>query len=473
MQINLPLLLLAIPLLFAGLTFLFARWTAVQAVLGGFTCLVIAFLVKQVPLESVVLFAGQELRLITQWSVFGRSFIFGAEDRSTLVFLYLAAGLLICVAATANTPASFVPTSLAILPLLSAVVLVEPFLFAAIFLEIAVGLAVFMLANGEYTKTRGPLRMLVFFTVGMPFILLAGWQMDALAISPGNSNALSIATTLLTIGSIILLSVAPFHAWIPEVAQNSAPLPVAFVLSVLPSAIVFFLLNALNEQDWLRNSQFFYATMRWGGIGLIAVGGLFALGQKDFGRLMGYAVLIDYGAVCLAISLLSNGTSLPVVETVLSILLVRVLSLALWAIGMGVLREFGSTDSANLWSKARQYPLSSIAMLFGTLAVVGFPLTVGFPARWALLRQLAGADLMPAFVLLLGSLCVLVGLARGVYPLLMEPTTELDEDEMEPLTTSIYSLIGILTILLLGVFPQWILQLTTQLATAFQNLISG
>ena len=46
------------------------------------------------------------------------------------------------------------------------------------------------------------------------------------------------------------------------------------------------------------------------GGGMAAVGGLFAFGQQNFGRALGYALLIDIGAVLLALGL---GTSAGVV----------------------------------------------------------------------------------------------------------------------------------------------------------------
>jgi hypothetical protein len=61
---------------------------------------------------------------------------------------------------------------------------VEPFLFAALFIELAVLLAIPMLVSMNQTPGRGVVRFFIYQTLAMPFILLAGWLLSGVAPAP-------------------------------------------------------------------------------------------------------------------------------------------------------------------------------------------------------------------------------------------------------------------------------------------------
>ena len=66
---------------------------------------------------------------------------------------------------------------------------VEPFLFAALFIELAILLAIPMLVNIQQPPARGVIRFLIYQTLAMPFILLSGWLLSGVEASPGVKDA--------------------------------------------------------------------------------------------------------------------------------------------------------------------------------------------------------------------------------------------------------------------------------------------
>ena len=324
--------------------------------------------------------------------ILGRSFTVEAADRLALAFMFSQAALLFVASGMAETGPAFLPASLGVLGLLAAAQFVRPFLFAAVFLELAAALAVFMLVQerpGETLSpqaTRGALRFLVYTTLGLPFILLTGWLLEANAASPSDVTFINQATLMLMIGFTVLLAVVPFHSWVPAIAEHAPPLAAAFVLSVFSQAVVFLLLTFLGAYPWLNQNPAVYRALTLAGGGMALLGAVFLFGQRDLGRSLGYAVLVDTGAVMLGIGL---GTQAGI-GAALTALALRGIAFPYgqWRLLRSAKRK-AATILKTLRGYGRRNALAAGGAVLGLLSLAGFPLTAGFPGRWALLSLLA------------------------------------------------------------------------------------
>jgi NADH:ubiquinone oxidoreductase subunit 2 (subunit N) len=471
--VNIPLFMMAIPALMAVVAYLVGRWAWVQAAAAAVTAAVMGLLALQAPLDQVAAFAGRDLRFESAWVVLGRSFTFVNDDRPALAFIYLTALVFFAGAGAVRqgrAPRAFLPMGLVILSLLTATIFVQPFLFAALFLEMIAACAVIMLADVDHPNTRGAMRLLVFVTLSVPFILLSGWQLEGLVTNPDDPNLLARATILLDIGLFILLAIVPFHSWIPTVSDEASPFTAAFVFTVVQAAVMFFMLKFFNQYDWLRDNQTEFVLLRWGGAVMIVGGGAFAFAQRRFGRLMGYAVMIDIGAALMAVGLATPDG----LRATLAILALRVLALAVWGLGLSWLRlDSNSTDFDDLAGRAWQMPFAAMAVVVGGLSLIGFPLTAGFAGRWALYRQLAAGEVGFGLILLLASASVVLAYARGLAALFRreeEAEGSPAEGPREGQVAIIFLLVGVAAILFLGLFPQVLLPAITRAAEAFQVL---
>lgn len=467
-----PLVMLAGPAAMALAVFALRRWLWAQSALAALTAAAFALLALQVPLDQVAVFAGRDIEFRAAWVVLGRSFTFIPDDRPSLVFIYLASMIFFAAAGAGKTSRAFLPVGLIIVSLLAATIFVQPFLFAALFLEMIAAFAALILSDDDHRSTHGSLRLLVFVTLGVPFILLAGWQLEGVATSPDDPTLLVRATLLLNIGLLILLAVVPFHSWMPSVAEESPPLAAAFVFTVVQAAVIFFTLKFFAQFSWLRANPMEFAALRLGGLAMIVGGGAFAFAQRRFGRLMGYAMMADLGAVLLAVGLATADG----LRAALAILALRVIGLAVWGLGLGWLRagegEGRGDDLSDLAGKAWRMPFAAVAVVVGGLSLAGFPLTAGFAGRWALYRLLAADNIVPAIVLLLASGSVVLAYARGLAALLRRTADEEEEPAgehwpREGQAAAIFLGIGVAAIILLGIFPQWFLPAVTSAAQAF------
>ncbi len=153
---SLPLLIMGLPLVMAGLTYNLRRWLWAQVVLAVGTVLALIVLLQLAPVDQIVVFAGRDVLLRASWELLGRSFTFVAADRALLTFVFSAALLFFLAAGAVRAPALFLPVGLGLLPLLQATVFVQPFVYAALFLELIAAVAAFMLPIASMRVQEAP-----------------------------------------------------------------------------------------------------------------------------------------------------------------------------------------------------------------------------------------------------------------------------------------------------------------------------
>lgn len=461
-----PFILIALPLTVAPLVYLLHRQRGLATLLTLATTSLLSLAVLRLPLAEPIHLWRWAFTVNRTMTVLGRPFTFDVDQRPALMFLYLAATLLFAGSAALNTSRTFLPSGLASLGLFSAALFVEPFLFAAIFLQLVAALAVTMVVGPDRPAPRGAVRFLVYQTMGMPFILVTGWLLEGSAVSPGDLSLVTRATILLSAGFAILLAVIPFHTWIPQLADDAPPVASAFVFIVLQGFTVFLMLRFFNEFEWLRHSALAYSSLRIAGLAMIAYGGATGFAQQRFGRLMGYAIMMDIGATLLA---LGQGTAVGF-STALVTVAARTFGLGLWAVGMSVLRDkVGGGEFDRLKGAAWRWPLASAGMLVGGLSVAGFPLTIGFVGRWALFGELTATELWPALMLLAASGALAVAYARGLSKLL-SPSVGAVLQSREGVGAKAALSIGLVLVLGLGLFPQWVVPAVARAVLSLRHL---
>jgi len=311
-----------------------------------------------------------------------------------------------------------------------------------------------MIVDHKYMQLTGALRYLALVSIGVPFILMAGWQIEMYQGSPDDNMLLVQAAWMLGAGLLILLAVVPFHSWIPVVARHSPPIVTAFMIGVVQAAMFFFLIDVLVQFDWLRNNIQFFLALRIGGMLMIVMGGVFVISQRSFGSLMGYSALIDWGCTLVAIGLrLPNAVGIAAM-----IICVRVITLIVWGFGAGII--LGKSKSAEaVREQIQRNPFATVSMLVGGLSLAAMPFTAGFPARWALLQMLNSIHPNYAIVLLVSGLCAWVGYVRIIAETI--DLSSMIDGEMYRRTLESPGRIGlsvliVVSVIIAGLVPQWL-----------------
>ena len=408
---------------------------------------------------------GLPVKVTSTWLMLGRVFILDESNRAAVGFLYLAGAFIFGGAWVAQPSRNLYYVGLLCLGSVAASFLIQPFLFAALFLEFTAMGAVLILVSPENPTHRGGLRLLILYTLAMMAILFAGWMLENLGVTSATPELAQRATMLLALGFAIIMAVPPFHLWLPATAEKANPYGLAFVTVLLQSAGLFFLLRFLDSYTWLRTVPGLFDMIRWVGIAMVCFGSMLTITQSSFSKVMAYALITDFGVMLLAV-----GTGIPEgYRLALGLSGVRVVNLAVWAMGLAkILDRPGDDHFQALQGAAYRSPLGAVSALIGVASMAGFPLTAGFPGRWALLSMLATVDPIAGWAIILAFLCVGAATLRWANTLLGSPPD--DRTSPSPIVEKLFIGGGIAMCILLGAFPQLLYPWVTDAAAGMAQL---
>ena len=460
-----PILWIVVPFIAGVLILLFLR-ERISPLIGGTVATILALIALFFPIDTALLLGSVSIKISPSIDFFGRSFALTTADGPLLAIIYGLSALWFFGTEASGTANRFVSLGLMIVALLTASVAVEPFLFAALLLEMAAMLVIPLLVPTYQKPGRGVIRFLIYQTLAMPFILFSGWMLAGVEASPGDINTTLQAGTMLGLGFAFLLGIFPLYNWIPMVTEESPPYVAGFLLWVLPTFTIIFGLGFLDRYTWLRTSPQLSSAIQLAGVFMVASGGIFASLQKHIGRMMGYAAIAETGLFVLAIGL----RSAEIVNVTFLLLIPRGLELAVWALALSIIkRKAYSLRFSEVKGFARSYPIATSALILAHLSMAGLPLLAGFPARLALWQELASQSLTLSFWALFGMLGLLLGAARTMAVFVMveeDKAWELKESWMQMIMLGL----GVIGLFLLGMFPQVLQPFIKDLPALFEHL---
>jgi len=365
-----------------------------------------------------------------------------------------------------GTAHRLVPLGLIITALLVASIAVEPFLYAAILIEMAVLLAIPLLLPLNQAPGPGVMRFLIHQTLGMPFILFAGWLLAGVEASPGDLALAVQSATILGLGFSFLLALFPLYTWLPMLAEEVSPYVLGFLFWVLPTITIIFGMGFLDRYSWLRTSEQLSQIMTLAGLLMVVTGGLWSAFQRHLSRQMAYAVIAETGFSLLAFSL----TPEKAVEAVFLLIIPRSLALLVWAMSLSRMKEqIEPLRFSAVQGLARTHPITASGLILAHFSIAGLPLLAGFPIRLALWEGLASQSLGVAFWFLVGILGLLTGATRTLAVLVMAPQGT-GWEIRERWDAGILIGVGVIGLFILGIFPQIFRPIMTNLPAMFEHL---
>ncbi|NGY05049.1 NADH-quinone oxidoreductase subunit NuoN [Solimonas terrae] len=315
---------------------------------------------------------------------------------------------------------------------------------------------------------EGGLKYLVLSAVASAFLLfgiaLIYSQVGSLSFADvggyfaaGGSRIGMLGGALLLIGLGFKLSLVPFHLWTPDVYEG-APAPVASYLATASKTAVFAVLMRYFVEAGGYYQASLVQVLSWLAFASIVVGNLLAVRQNNVKRMLAYSSIAHFG-YCM-VALIAGGPL--AVEAVGAYLLTYVVT-SLGAFGVVTLSSspMGERDADVIYDYRglfwRRPYLASIltAML---LSLAGIPLTAGFIGKFYVITTGVDAHLW----WLLGA--VVVGSAIGLYYylrlmislFLLDPSKHRFSAPLDwaQRTGGIMTLLAMLLMLALGIFPQ-------------------
>lgn len=457
-----PIIWIAIPAA-AGLLFWFFRQRFGQVIVYSvILCLLLAAFALIVPIGKPVHIGPLSFVIDSTLAIGGRRLVLDSNSRTFLVFIYALCAFWFAGSYAASRNLLLVPFGLGVVALLIAAMAVQPFLYAALIVEVAVLLSVPVLAPPGKPIGQGVLRFIIFQTLAMPFILLAGWALGGVQANPANTTLVTLSTVFLGLGFAFWLAIFPFYTWIPLLAEHSDPYVSGFILVLLPTVDLLLGLNYLNSFGWLRASPSLFQVIGQIGTLMVVTAGIWAAFQKDLARLLGYGVIVEIGY-----SLVAIGLGDPLGKQLLSnMFLPRILGLGLWSLSLAILlREARSTRFEDVTGLAQRMPFASAGVAVASLTLGGLPLLAMFPIHQVLLESLARVSFLNSLWVLLGSIGVLFSTFRALA--VLAHGTLLPQTIHESRFQIALLLIGIAGLLLIGIFPQLFLPMLNGLTSVY------
>ena len=460
-----PILWIAIPFI-SGMLILFFLRERISPLIGGTVAMILSLIALIIPIDTALLLGSFSLKISPAIQFFGRSFALTSADGSLLAIIYGLAALWFFGTEASGTANRFVSFGLMIVALLTASIAVEPFLYAALLLEMAAMLVIPLLIPPYQKPGRGVVRFLIYQTLAMPFILFSGWMLAGVEASPGDINTTVQAGTMLGLGFAFLLGIFPLYNWIPMLTEEAPPYVAGFLLWALPTFTVIFGLGFLDRYTWLRTSPQFSGAIQFSGVFMVVSAGIFAALQKNIGRMMGYAAIAETGLLVLAMGLQSS----EIINATFLLLIPRGLELAVWALALSIIKhKTYSLEFNDVQGLARTYPMAVSAIIFSHLSMTGFPMLAGFPPRLALWQELAVQSLTISFWVFIGMLGLLIAATRTLAVFVMageNKAWELNESWMQRIMLGI----GVIGLFILGMFPQVLQPFLVNLPALFNHL---
>ncbi len=457
-----PVIFIVFPFLLSLVLYFLQKRTRLIVAIGISTSILLMLFAFFQNFGAVWKIGPVSIEIKTTLAVLGRSFSIGNQDKYFLTFVYFFAAIWFGAVNLTRVSSRFIPFGLAIISILTAALAVEPFLYSAILIEIAILASIPLLLIPGNPPGKGVLRFIVFQSLAMPLILFGGWLLGGIQASPSDTARLLQAVLFLGIGFALLLAIFPFQSWVPQLTLDIHPFISGFILGLFPIVTMLIMLDFISGLVWLRESQYLQPVLSLVGTIMVVSTGIWAAIEKDGRRLLGYSVLLESGLALLAVSMQSQISVLTLFVSFIP----RMASLALLALSLSIFMMNEIIPNLdNLSGMIRKYPFASSGLLISLLSVVGFPLLAGFPVRLALLEQLALVNPVISFWVLLG----LVAFLSAVLRFLIQVSKPEGQGWQRGESTSqiIFLIIGILVLLFLGIFPNFF---SGQIAPLFVNL---
>ena len=462
---NAPTIWIVVPIFF-GVLLLFINSQRALSILGGLFAAVLAVIAQFVPLEEALRVGTFSFRIDSSLNVLGRVLVILPAEGSLLALIYGATALWFFGAEASKTASRLVPVGLMITGLMVASLAVEPFLYAALFIEMAILLAVPLLTSIYSPPGRGIIRFLIYQTLAMPFILVTGWLLAGVEASPGDLALAAQSTSMLGLGFAFLLAVFPLYNWVPMLFEETSPYIAGYLLWILPTITTIFGAGFLDRYSWLRSSSQLIDALRFAGLLMIVTGGLFAGFQRHLGRIMAYGVIAETGFSLLALSL-DPKVGIPILFLLIP---ARALAQAVWSFALTIIQDNAETLRFRaVKGLLRITPFAGAAMIMATLSTGAFPLLAGFPARLALWEGLSRVSLSASLWMGIGIIGLLTSAFRSLAVVSMAEAYTTWERH-ESLTQVSMLGLGMIGLVILGLFPQTIQYFLSELPTMFERL---
>ncbi|MEU8465475.1 NADH-quinone oxidoreductase subunit NuoN [Streptomyces sp. NPDC029003] len=286
----------------------------------------------------------------------------------------------------------------------------------------------------------------------------------ALASTMGNDVLLLIGGALILMGLLFKVGAVPFHMWTPDVYQG-APTPVTGFMAAATKVAAFGALLRLLYVV-LPGLRWDWRPVMWGvAIVTMLAGAVIAVTQTDVKRLLAYSSIAHAGFILAGVI----ATSAQGVQAVLFYLAAySFVTIGAFAVVTLVRDAGGEATHLSKWAGlGRRSPLTAAVFAVFLLAFAGIPLTSGFAGKFAVFKAAAegGAGALVVVGVISSAIAAFFYIRVIVLMFFSEPKADGPTVAVpSPLTMTTIA-VGVAVTLVLGLAPQYFLDLAGQAST--------
>ncbi len=456
-----------LPLIVALLLLLLHKRQVLSTVLAAMISAALAALAFTIPDDLILRIQSLQWVIKPSLSVFGRELSLSAQVLPVVGWFYLITFIWVAISGGMKLTPWFRAAALGMTALFVSALTVEPFLYAALIIELAVILSIPVLITPGSAVNASVVRYLVFQTLGMPFILFTGWLLAGVTAAPTESVLVTRVIILLALGFAFWLAVFPFHSWVAELAKIANAWVFSFVMLLLPTAVLFFMLIFFDRYSWLRNDPIVYQALQMMGAVMIVAGGLWCAVQKNIGRAFGFVILVETGFSLLIVGM----RELHGLDNFAMILLPRALGYLLWAFCQSKLAEqYDDLDLATIKGALRKHPYLCSGLLVAQLSLAGVPLLASYPIKQLIWMNAIQTSLMLGVWVMLGSIGPIIFAVRMISDMAAVTDEEVIPLAGEKRAHIIWIMLNFLMLVLIGLLPHFFLPWLKTLLGLFSRL---
>ncbi|MET7932457.1 NADH-quinone oxidoreductase subunit NuoN [Streptomyces sp. NPDC005322] len=283
----------------------------------------------------------------------------------------------------------------------------------------------------------------------------------ALAGTMGNDALLLIGGAMVLMGLLFKIGAVPFHMWTPDVYQG-APTPVTGFMAAATKVAAFGALLRLLYVV-LPGLRWDWRPVMWGVAIVTMLGGaIVAVTQTDVKRLLAYSSIAHAGFILAGVI----ATTPDGISSVLFYLAAySFVTLGAFAVVTLVRDAGGEATHLSKWAGlGRRSPLVAAVFAVFLLAFAGIPLTSGFAGKFAVFKAAAdgGAGALVVIGVISSAIAAFFYIRVIVLMFFSEPRTDGPSVAVPSALTSSAIAIGVAVTLVLGVAPQYFLDLASQ-----------
>jgi NADH-quinone oxidoreductase subunit L len=233
----------------------------------------------------------------------------------------------------------------------------------------------------------------------------------------GGVEVAAVISLLLFMGAVGKSGQLPLHVWLPDAMEGPTPVSALIHAATMVAAGVFLVARAIP----LFEAGGTLPVVAWVGAITALVAAFIALGQYDLKRILAYSTVSQLGLMMVGLGV--AGVSVGMFHLLTHAFFKALLFLGAGSIIHGCHEE---QDIRKMGGLAKPMPVTTIAYLCGTLALVAFPFTSGFFSKdeilagaWATNQPVfwiaAAASLLTAVYMTRQCMYVFPGAHRGAH----------------------------------------------------------